>query len=68
MGDTGETGDKSLHRGHRENKGHREHGGHRELRGHKGYRGQLVRLWSVYVIFVKMFGSKIRTLFFLLII
>ena len=30
--------------------------------------GQLVRLWSVYVIFVKMFVSKIRTLFFLLII
>ena len=27
-----------------------------------------VRFWSVYIFFIKIFGSKIRTLFFLLII
>ena len=65
------------HKGHEDTRGHRgtqgkqgtqegtgETGDTRVHRGHNGYKGThgTVRLWSVYVIFIKMCGSKIRTL------
>ena len=82
QGSTGEhrvtQGDTEGHngqRGHRANTGTQgtqgtqgDSKGHRGHKGTQGSKGTVSRLWFVYVMFIKMFGSKIRTLFFSLII
>ena len=59
----GDTGDKQT-----QDRGHKWTQGTQGTQGTLEKEGPVSKIWSVYVIVKKMFGSKIRTLFFLLII